>query len=53
MADSLTPDEVSLLAQERGFLVSGSDILRFHGQSAAGIRISLIDHPGEYPGLYY
>jgi hypothetical protein len=46
-------DEVSLLAQERGFLVSGSDILRFHGQSASGIRISRIDHPGEYPGRYY
>ena len=33
MADALTADEVSLLAQKRGFLVSGSDILRFHGQS--------------------
>jgi hypothetical protein len=46
MADALTADEVSLLAQERGFL-------RFHGQSASGIRISRIDHPGEYPGRYY
>lgn len=53
MADALTADEVSLLAQERGFQVSGSDILRFHGQSASGIRISRIDHPGEYPGRYY
>ena len=53
MADALTADEVSLLAQERGFLVSGSDILRFHGQSASGIRISRIDHPGEYPGRDY
>ena len=53
MADAFTADEVSLLAQERGFLVSGSDILRFHGQSASGIRISRIDHPGEYPGRYY
>ena len=53
MADALTADEVSLLAQERGFLVSGSDILRFHGQSVSGIRISRIDHPGEYPGRYY
>lgn len=33
IAGGLTADEVSLLAQERGFLVSGSDILRFHGQS--------------------
>ena len=52
-AGGLTADEVSLLAQERGFLVSGSDILRFHGQSASGIRISRIEHPGEYPGRYY
>ena len=53
MTDALTADEVSLLAQERGFLVSGSDILRSHGQSASGIRISRIEHPGEYPGRYY
>ena len=53
MANALTADELSLLAQEWGFLVSGSDILRFHGQSASGIRISRIDHPGEYPGRYY
>ena len=53
IADALTSDEVSLLAQERGFLVYGSDILRFHGQSASGIRISRIEHPGEYPGRYY
>jgi len=53
MADALTADEVSLLAQELGFQVSGSDILRFHGQSASGIRIMRIEHPGEYPGRYY
>jgi len=53
MADALTADEVSLLAQELGFQVSGSDILRFHGQSASGIRITRIEHPGEYPGRYY
>jgi predicted ribosomally synthesized peptide with nif11-like leader len=35
MADALTADEVSLLAQERGFLVSGSDIFRFYGQPGA------------------
>ena len=51
--EALTADEVSLLAQELGFLVSGSDILRFSGQSASGIRITRIDHPGEYPGRYY
>ena len=53
LVDALTADEVSLLAQELGFRVSGSDILRFHGQSAASIRITRIDHPGEYPGRYY
>lgn len=53
IADALTSDEVSLLAQERGFQVSGSDILHFHGQSASGIRISRIDHPGDYPGRYF
>jgi len=35
IADALTADEVSLLSQERGFLVSGSDILRFDGQPGA------------------
>jgi predicted ribosomally synthesized peptide with nif11-like leader len=53
LVEALSADEVSLLAQELGFQVSGSDILRFHGQSASGIRITRIDHPGEYPGRYY
>ncbi|MFM7674431.1 MAG: Nif11-like leader peptide family natural product precursor [Synechococcus sp.] len=53
LVDALSADEVSRLAQDLGFRVSGSDILRFHGQSASGIRISRIDHPGEYPGRYY
>jgi predicted ribosomally synthesized peptide with nif11-like leader len=53
LLDALTADEVSLLAQELGYRVSGSDILRFHGQSASGIRIQRIEHPGEYPGRYY
>ena len=53
LEEALTADEVSLLAQELGFRVSGSDILRFNGQSASGIRITRIDHPGEYPGRYY
>jgi len=53
LLDALTADEVSLLAQELGFSVSGSDILRFSGQSAAGVRVTRIDHPGEYPGRYY
>ena len=53
LEDTLTADEVSSLAQGLGFRVSGSDILRFNGQSASGIRITRIDHPGEYPGRYY
>ena len=35
IAGALTADELSLLAQERGFLDSGSDILRFDGQPGA------------------
>ncbi len=53
VVEAITADEVSLIAQELGFRVSGSDILRFHGQSASGLRITRIDHPGEYPGRYY
>ena len=52
LLDALSADEVSRLAQQLGYRVSGSDILRFHGQSASGIRITRIDHPGEYPGRY-
>jgi hypothetical protein len=44
---------VARLAQDLGFSVSGSDILRFSGQSASGVRVRRIDHPGEYPGRYY
>ena len=51
--EAITADEVSLIAQELGYRVSGSDILRFHGQSASGLRITRVDHPGEYPGRYY
>jgi hypothetical protein len=32
--------------------VSGSDILRFSGKTAAGLRVTRFDHPGEYPGRY-
>jgi hypothetical protein len=35
-----------------GYAVSGSDILRFNGQSSSGVRVTRIDHPGEYPGRY-
>ena len=34
-------------------LVKTDAALRFHGQSGSGIRISRIDHPGEYPGRHY
>ena len=51
--EATTADEVARLAQDLGFAVSGSDILRFSGQSAAGVRVSRIEHPGEYPGRYY
>jgi hypothetical protein len=40
------------MAQDLSFAVSGSDILRFSGQSAAGVRVKRIDHPGDYPGRY-
>lgn len=53
MEEAITADEVARLAQDLGFSVSGSDILRFSGQSAAGVRVTRIDHPGEYPGRYY
>ena len=52
LVDAITADEVSLLAQDMGYAVSGSDILRFNGQSASGVRVTRIDHPGEYPGRY-
>ena len=52
LVDAITADEVALLAQDMGYAVSGSDILRFNGQSASGVRVTRIDHPGEYPGRY-
>jgi predicted ribosomally synthesized peptide with nif11-like leader len=52
LVDAITADEVALLAQDMGYAVSGSDILRFNGQSASGVRVTRIDHPGEYPGHY-
>lgn len=53
MSEAITADEVSLLAQSLGYPVSGSDLLRFSGKSAAGVTVTRIDHPGEYPGRYY
>lgn len=51
--EAITADEVSLLAQSLGYPVSGSDLLRFSGKSTAGVTVTRIDHPGEYPGRYY
>lgn len=53
VSEAITADEVSLLAQSLGYPVSGSDLLRFSGKSAAGVTVTRIDHPGEYPGRYY
>ena len=50
---AVTADEVALLAQELGYAVSGSDLLMLSGRSTAGVRVTRVDHPGEYPGRYY
>ena len=50
---AVTADEVALLAQELGYAVSGSDLLMLSGRSAAGVRVTRVNHPGEYPGRYY
>ena len=48
-----TADEVAQLAQDLGYAVSGSDLLMLSGRSTAGVRVTRVDHPGEYPGRYY
>ena len=50
---AITADEVAMLAQELGYAVSGSDLLLLDGEHEAGIRVTRVDHPGEYPGRYY
>jgi predicted ribosomally synthesized peptide with nif11-like leader len=50
---AVTADEVALLAQELGYAVSGSDLLMLSGLDAPGVRVTRVDHPGEYPGRYY
>jgi predicted ribosomally synthesized peptide with nif11-like leader len=52
LEEAITADEVSRLAQALGYPVTGGDLLRFHGRSASGVRVTRIDHPGEYPGRY-
>ena len=36
---AVTADEVALLAQELGYAVCGSDLLRLDGQSNSGVRV--------------
>lgn len=53
VGEAITADGVSLMAKELGYSVSGSDLLRISGQSAASVRVTRIDHPWEYSGRYY
>lgn len=50
--EAITADAVSRLAQDLGYAVSGSDLLRLHGRSTGGVRVTRMVHPGEYPGRY-
>lgn len=50
---AITADEVALMAQELGYPVSGSDLLLLSRQTVEGVKLTRIDHPGEYPGRYY
>lgn len=50
---AVTADEVAVLAQELGFAVSGSDLLMLSRRSTPGVRVTRVQHPGEYPGRYY
>ena len=51
--DAVTADEVALLAQNLGYAVSGSDLLMLSRRSSPGVRVTRVQHPGEYPGRYY
>jgi len=50
---AITADEVALMAQEFGYPVSGSDLLLLSRQTVEGVKLTRVDHPGEYPGRYY
>ena len=50
---AVTADEVALIAQELGYAVTSADLLMLSGRRTAGVRITRVDHPGEYPGRYY
>ena len=41
------------MAQELGYPVSGSDLLLLSRQTVEGVKLTRVDHPGEYPGRYY
>ena len=49
---AVTADDVARLAQELGYAVSGSDLILMARRSSPGVRVTRIDHPGEYPGRY-
>ena len=49
---AITADEVALMAQELGYPVSGSDLLLLSRQTVEGVKLTRVDHPGEYPGRY-
>ena len=49
---AVTADDVARLAQELGYAVSGIDLLLMARRSSLGVRVTRIDHPGEYPGRY-
>ena len=53
MQDAVTADEVALLAQNLGYAVSGSDLMMLSRRSSPGVRVTRVQHPGEYPGRYY
>ena len=50
--EATTAAVVSLIAQELGYSVSGSELLMSCGKSFRGIRLLRIEHPGEYPHRY-
>ena len=49
----VTADEVALIAQQFGFAVTGDQLLLCAGRHDHGVKITRVDHPGEYPGRYY
>ena len=48
-----TADEVALIAQDYGFVITGEQLLMASGRIEHGVSIERVDHPGEYPGRYY